>query len=191
MNDLPGEVTLLLVDLQNRRQEAAPKLFELLYTELRRMAHRHLQNERPDHTLQATALVHEAYLRLVGARQDWSNRAHFFAIASSAMRRILVDHARAKQAAKRPGSQQRVDLEELPLLSIEPYDDVLTLDRALERLSQIDARQGRIVELRYFGGLTSEETAEALGVSTVTVQRDWAVAKAWLYGELAGRASAP
>jgi RNA polymerase sigma factor (TIGR02999 family) len=191
VDDLSGEVTQLLAELEERRQDAAPKLFELLYSELRRMAQRHLQNERADHTLQATALVHEAYLRLVDARQDWRNRAHFFAIASSAMRRILVDHARAKHAAKRPGSQQKVNLDDAPLLCSEPYDDVISLDLALKRLSQIDARQGRIVELRYFGGLTSEETAEALGVSIITVQRDWAVAKAWLHGELAGRAAAP
>lgn len=186
-----GEVTHLLMELERHDQEAAPKLFELLYIELRRLAHYHLKHENPEHTLQATALVHEAYLRLVGVHQNWHNRAHFFAIASSAMRRILVDHARAKHAAKRPFSQQRVDLEEVVLLASEPYDDILALDRALDRLSEIDPRQERIVELRYFGGLTSEEAAEALGVSIVTVQREWAVAKAWLHGELAGRAAAP
>ncbi len=158
-----------------------------MYDELRRMARRHLQNERPDHTLQATALVHEVYLRLVGSGQSWHNRAHFFAIASSAMRRILVDHARAKHAAKRPGALQRVDLDDGLLLSQEQFDEIIALDRALDRLSQIDARQARIVELRYFGGLSSEETAEALGLSSITVQRDWAVAKAWLHGELAAR----
>ncbi len=186
MDHSPGEVTRLLIELEDRGQEAAPKLFELLYAELRRMAQVHLQSERPDHTLQATALVHEAYVRLVDAHRPWRNRAHFLAIASSAMRRILVDHARAKRAAKRPGSLQKVDLDEVLLLSDEKLDGIISLDRALERLSQFDARQGRIVELRYFGGLTSEEAAEALGVSTITVQRDWAVAKAWLHGELAG-----
>jgi RNA polymerase sigma factor (TIGR02999 family) len=191
VNDSPGEVTRLLIELEEHRQDAAPKLFELLYDELRRVAQHHLQNESSDHTLQATALVHEAYLRLVDSRQHWRNRSHFFSIASSAMRRILVDYARAKHAAKRPGSQQKVDLDKVPLLSREPYDDIITLDRALERLSQLDSRQGQIVELRYFGGLTAEETAEALGVSTITVQRDWAVAKAWLHGELAGRAATP
>jgi RNA polymerase sigma-70 factor (ECF subfamily) len=190
VDDSPGEVTRLLIELEERKQDAAPRLFELLYDELRRMAQYHLQSERPDHTLQATALVHEAYLRLVDVHQQWRNRAHFFSIASSAMRRVLVDHARAKHAAKRPGSQQRVDLDEVPMISDEPYDDILTLDRALERLSQIDARQCHIVELRYFGGLTSEEAAQALGVSTITVQRDWAVAKAWLHGELTGRSAA-
>jgi RNA polymerase sigma-70 factor (ECF subfamily) len=185
-----GEVTQLLNELKGRRQEAAARLFDLLYRELRRMARRRLMNERPEHTLQATALVHEAYLRLVDGQDDWRNRAHFFAIASSAMRRILVDHARAKHAAKRPRSQQQADLDSVPLLSSEQPDNVIAIDRALTRLSGIDARQGRIVELRYFGGLTAEEAAEALGVSTVTVHRDWAVAKAWLHGELAGSAAA-
>ena len=187
----PGEVTQLLRALQVRNQDAAPRLFELLYAELRRVAQRHLRNERADHTLQATALVNEAYVRLVGAHQDWKNRAHFFAIASSAMRRILVDHARAKHAAKRPGSQQKVELDEALLLSRDRHDEIISIDRALERLSSIDIRQGRIVELRYFGGLTSEEAAEALGVSIITVQREWAVAKAWLHGELAGQSGHP
>ena len=185
-----GEVTRLLIDLQERKQEAAPKLFDLLYGELRRLARRHLQNERSDHTLQATALVNEAYLRLVDTPQNWQNRAHFFAIASSAMRRILVDYARAKNAAKRPSSQRKVDFDEAPLISHEHFDEVIAVDRALKKLTNIDARQGRIVELRYFGGLTAEEAAEALGVSTITVQRDWAVAKAWLHGEFKSQ-SAP
>lgn len=191
MADLSGEVTRLLIDLKGRRQEAASRLFDLLYVELRRLARRHLLNERSGHTLQATALVHEAYLRLVDGHQDWQNRAHFFATASSAMRRILVDHARAKRAAKRPGSQKQSNLDDLPPLSNEHYDDVIAIDVALTQLSRIDARQGRIVELRYFGGLTAEEAAEALGVSVITVQRDWAIAKAWLHGQLAGRAAAP
>ncbi len=180
-------MTRLLAELRGRRREAAPRLFDLLYSELRRHAQRHLLNERPEHTLQATALVHEAYLRLVDGQQDWRNRAHFFAIASSVMRRILVDHARARHAAKRPGSQKQLDLDEVPLLTNDHRLDVIAVDLALERLSQIDLRQSRIVEMRYFGGLTSEEAAEALGVTTITVQRDWAVAKAWLYKELAGR----
>jgi len=190
VDPLPGEVTQLLAELNERHQQATPKLFELLYSELRRLAQNHLQNEPPDHTLPATALVHEAYLRLINSRQDWRNRAHFFAIASGAMRRILVDHARAKRAAKRPNSQQRIDLDQAPLLCQEPDDDVITLDLALQRLSQLDPRQARIVEMRYFGGLTADEVAEALEVSTITVQRDWAVAKAWLHGELAGRSAA-
>jgi RNA polymerase sigma-70 factor (ECF subfamily) len=186
----PGEVTRLLVDLEKRKEDAAPELFALLYNDLRRVAQHYLQGERSDHTLQATALVHEAYIRLVGEK-DWRNRAHFFAIASSAMRRILVDHARSKHAAKRPGSQQKVSLDDALLLTEERSAEILSLDCALERLSKIDARQARIVELRYFGGLTAEETAEALDVSVITVQRDWAVAKAWLYAELAGRSDEP
>jgi RNA polymerase sigma-70 factor (ECF subfamily) len=191
LEDSPGEVTELLIELRGRRQEAAARLFDLLYSELRRLAERHLLNERPGHTLQATALVHEAYLRLAGGHQDWRNRSHFFAIASSAMRRILVDHARAKRAAKRPGSQKQANLDDLPSLSNQHHDDVLEIDLALRKLSELDARQGRIVEMRYFGGLTSEEAAEALGVSTITVQRDWVVARAWLHGELSGRSAAP
>jgi RNA polymerase sigma-70 factor (ECF subfamily) len=191
VDDSPGEVTRLLIELKGRRPEAAQRLFDLLYSELRSLARRHLGHERPEHSLQATALVHEAYLRLADGDKDWHNRAHFFAIASSAMRRILVDHARAKHAAKRPGSQKQASLDSLAAFSNERYDDAIAIDLALKRLSQIDARQARIVELRYFGGLTAEETAEVLGISTVTVQRDWAVAKAWLHGELTGRADAP
>jgi RNA polymerase sigma factor (TIGR02999 family) len=190
MEEASGEITRLLIELRGRREEAAARLFDLLYVELRRLARRHLLNERSNHTLEATALVHEAYLRMVDGHPDWRNRAHFFAIASSIMRRILVDHARAKRAAKRPGSQKQANLDDLPLLSNEQYDDVIEIDLALQKLSKMDARQGRIVELRYFGGLTAEEAAEALGVSTITVQRDWAVARAWLHGELAGGAAA-
>ncbi len=186
MNEASGEITRLLSELEERKQDAAPRLFELLYNDLRRMAQHHLRHENVSHTLQATALVHEAYIRLVDDDRHWQNRAHFFSIASAAMRRILVDHARAKHAAKRPGSRQRVNLDEVLCVSSEPCEDVINLDRALERLSQIDPRQGRIVELRYFGGLTSDEAAKVLGISTITVQRDWAVAKAWLHGELAG-----
>jgi RNA polymerase sigma factor (TIGR02999 family) len=187
MDGSPSNITLLLMKMKGHQQDAAPRLFELLYNELRRLARRHLHNERSDHTLQATALVHETYCRLINAQQDWRNCTHFFAVASAAMRRILVDHARAKRAAKRPGSHQKVDLDEAPLFCRETYDDVITLDLALGRLSRIDPRQALIVELRYFGGLTADEAAEALGISTITVQRDWAVAKAWLHGELAGR----
>jgi RNA polymerase sigma-70 factor (ECF subfamily) len=187
----PGEVTQLLIDLEKRKQDAAPKLFALLYGELRRMAQRHLQNERPGHTLQATALVNEAYVRLVGDDQGWRNRAHFFGIASSAMRRILVEHARRKHAAKRPSSQQRVELDDVLLVTEDRSAEIISLDIALERLSQIDPRQGRIVELRYFGGLTAKEAGEALGISTITVQREWVIAKAWLHGELAAQLAEP
>lgn len=191
MDDSPGEVTRILTAMREHRGEAAPQLFQLLYDELRRLAQHHFQKERPDHTLQATALVHEAYLRLISMDQDWRSRTQFFALASAAMRRVLVDHARAKHAAKRPGSQRKVDLDEALLLCRQSYDDLIALDLALERLSQLDPRQTRLVELRYFGGLTLEETAEALGVSSITVQRDWVIAKSWLHGELAGRPAVP
>lgn len=187
MNSTPGEITQLLIELRERKQDAAPRLFELLYDELRRMAQIRLRHENPEHTLQATALVHETYMRLIDANQRWQNRGHFFAIASKAMRRVLVDHARAKQAAKRPGSQQRVNLDEALLVTNDRYDDILILDQALDRLFKLDARQTQIVELRCFGGLSSAEVAEALGISAITVQRDWAVAKVWLHAELSGR----
>ncbi len=186
-----GEVTQLLNELEGRNQEATPRLFELLYNELRKLAQYYLKSERPDHTLQATALVHEAYVRLVGSDPHWRNRTHFFAIASSAMRRVLVDQARAKHAAKRPNPQQRVDLDEAPLLSNESFDEILSLDQALERLSKLDPLQAQIVELRYFGGLTAEQTAQALEISASSVNRDWTIAKAWLHAELSGRTSTP
>ena len=191
MDGTAGEVTQLLNELEGRKQEATPRLFELLYNELRKLAQYYLKSERPDHTLQATALVHEAYVRLVGTDPHWRNRTHFFAIASSAMRRILVDQARAKHAAKRPNPQQRVDLDEAPLLTNESFDEIIELDRALERLSQLDALQAQIVELRYFGGLTAEQTAQALEISVSSVNRDWLVAKAWLHAELSGRIATP
>lgn len=190
MNSSTGEITRLLAELEDRKEDAAPRLFELLYHELRRLAQHHLANERADHTLQATALVHEAYLRMVGGGGHWQNRAHFFGVASGAIRRILVDHARAKRAAKRPGSQQKVMLDEALVISNENFDSIINIDQALSRLALRDARQGRIVELRYFGGLTAEEAAEVLDVSVNTVKRDWSVARAWLHGELAGEPSA-
>ena len=180
-----GEVTRLLAELESRKEDASPRLFELLYPELRRMAQHHFANERVEHSLQATALVHEAYLRLVGGEVQWQNRAHFFGVASGVMRRILVDHVRAKRAAKRPDSRQRVILDEALIISNENFELILDVDEALSRLALRDARQSRIVELRYFGGLTVEEVAEVLDVSINTVKRDWFVAKAWLHGELA------
>ena len=190
VNPSTGEITQLLAELEERKENAAPRLFELLYHELRRIAQHHFANERADHSLQATALVHEAYMRLVGAGGHWQNRAHFFGIASGVMRHILVDHARAKHAAKRPDSQQRVLLDDALLISDQNVENIIDIDHALSRLASRDARQSRIVELRYFGGLTAEEAAEVLGVSVNTVKRDWTVAKAWLYGELAGEPSA-
>lgn len=180
-----GDVTLLLNQLAGGDQDAAAKLIPLIYDELRRLAVRRLRHERQDHTLQATALVHEAYLKLAGQSDvKWQNRTQFFAVASQAMRRILVDYARARQRTKRGGEQLKVALEEVCVVSLRPSDELLAVDESLARLEKLDARQARIVELRYFGGLTLEETAEVIGISTKTVMRELNVAKAWLYGDL-------
>ena len=181
----PGDVTQLLADLQDGRPDAAPQLIPLIYDELRRLARRQMRHERPDHTLQATALVHEAYLRLVNdSQRTWQNRTHFIAVAAQVMRRILVDHARARRTSKRGGAPQRVPLEEALLFSEEQSDELVVLDEALERLARFDERQSRVVDLRFFGGLTVDETAEVLGVSSKTVERDWNVARAWLHREV-------
>jgi RNA polymerase sigma-70 factor, ECF subfamily len=181
----PGDVTQLLADLQDGRPDSASQLIPLVYDELHRLAHRHMRDERPDHTLQATALVHEAYVRLVNQPQrTWQNRAHFIAVAAQVMRRILVDYARARRTSKRGGAPQRVPLEEPLLFTEEQSDDLVSLDEALARLAQFDERQSRIVELRFFGGLTVDETAEVLGISSKTVKRDWSVARAWLHREV-------
>jgi RNA polymerase sigma-70 factor, ECF subfamily len=180
-----GDVTQLLADVQNGRPDAAPQLMPLVYDELRRLARGQMRRERPDHTLQATALVHEAYFRLVNQpERTWQNRTHFIRIAAQVMRRMLIDYARARRTAKREGGLQRVPLEEPLLVAEEQSDELLALDEALERLAQFDARQSRVVELRFFGGLTVEETAEALGMSAKTVKRDWSVARAWLHREM-------
>jgi len=181
----PGEVTNLLIELKNGNRDAESRLMPLVYGELRRLAGLYMRGERPGHTLQATALVHEAYLRLVGYEDvDWQNRAHFFGVAANLMRRILVDHARAKQAKKRGGGDQKVSLDQAVLVRPEAPEQFLALDEALERLAKRDPRQARIVELRYFGGLSEEETAEVLEISVRTVKRDWSVARAWLYQQL-------
>jgi RNA polymerase sigma factor (TIGR02999 family) len=155
----------------------------LVYDELRRLARGYLRRERVEHTLQSTALVHEAYLRLVDQNVAWENRAHFFGIAAQMMRRILVDQARARQAAKR-GDALKVTLDEGMAVAEARNLDVLALDRALHRLSQLDEQQGKVVELRFFAGLSIEETAEALSISSATVKREWAMAKAWLSREM-------
>jgi RNA polymerase sigma factor (TIGR02999 family) len=153
-----------------------------VYHELRKRASGYLRHERPDHTLQATALVHEVFLRLAGHdRVAWQNRSHFYAVAAQTMRRILVDHARERLAAKRPGAAVRVDLDDQIPAPESSGCDVLMLDEALSELSAMDARQGRIVELRYFGGLSEQEVADTLGVSRATVTREWKRARAWLY----------
>lgn len=163
----------------------------LVYDELRRLAHHYLRQERSDHTLQGTALVHEAYLRLAG--QDppqWQNRAHFFGIAAHIMRQILVEHARSRGAAKRGGNACKLALDEAVALPQQVDVDVIALDKALQELSELDAQQSRIVELRFFTGLTIEDTSEVLGISPATVKRDWTTARAWLFRAMTGEAPA-
>ncbi|HYV40572.1 MAG TPA: sigma-70 family RNA polymerase sigma factor [Thermoanaerobaculia bacterium] len=181
----PGEVTRLLVAWSRGDAKALEDLIPLVYDELRRLAERHLSREAPGHTLQPTAVVHEAYLRLVDQKRvTWKNRGHFFAVAAQTMRRLLVDHARRRDAEKRGGTQTRVPLEEA-VRSTPPRDaDVIALDRALEKLAALDATQARVVELRYFGGLTLDETADVLGTSPSSIGRAFRLAKAWLYREL-------
>jgi RNA polymerase sigma factor (TIGR02999 family) len=188
MEPAPADVTSLLNKLAAGDQEAAAQLVPLVYEELRRLAARRLRQERPDHTLQATALVHEAYLKLSAqGNAKWQNRTQFFAVASHVMRRILVDYARGQQRVRRGGKQQKVSLDDVVLVSPDRTEEVLTVHESLSRLEKLDARQARIVELRYFGGLTVEETAEVGGISTKTVMRELKVAKAWLYGDLKDR----
>ena len=181
----PGEITQLLDQIRAGKRDAEDKLIPLVYDELKRLAAHYLRGERRDHTLQPTALVHEAYLRLTRLTDlDWRSRSHFFAIAATVMRRILVDHARAQRANKRDGLRDAVSLDEALVVSPEKSSELVALDEALERLAKLDARQSKIVELRYFGGLSEEETGEVLGISSRTVKRDWRVAKAWLYNEV-------
>jgi RNA polymerase sigma factor (TIGR02999 family) len=181
----PQEVTRLLIAWSNGDQAALDELTPLVYQELHRLARRHLGRERADHTLQTTGLVHEAYLRLIDQKDiRWQNRVHFFAIAAQMMRRILVDHARARSYAKRGGAARHVPLDEAIAVSDERAADVIALDEALNALAEIDQRKSRIIELRFFGGLSIEETAEVLGVSPGTVMRDWTIAKAWLQREI-------
>jgi RNA polymerase sigma factor (TIGR02999 family) len=160
-------------------------LIPVVYQELRRMADRYLRGENPGHSLQPTALVHEAYLRLIDqTKVEWKNRAHFFGVAAQMMRRILIDHAKTKHRGKRGGTATRVTLEEGAAFTQERAAELVALDDALNMLGEIDERKSRIVELRYFGGLTVEETAQVVGVSDKTVMRDWNLAKAWLYQQL-------
>jgi RNA polymerase sigma factor (TIGR02999 family) len=179
------DVTQLLVAWSNGDQTALDELIPLVYEELHRLAQRRLGRERLGHTLQPTALVHEAYLRLIDQKNvRWQNRAHFFAVAAQLMRRILVDYARRRHYAKREGGALRVTFDEAELVSKERAADVVALDDALTALATLDPRKSQIVELRFFGGLSIEETAEALGVSPGTVMRDWTLAKAWLQREI-------
>lgn len=178
-------ITKLLIDWRNGDQEALDRLMPLVYEELRRMANHYMRNERQGHTLQTSALVNEAYLRLVDHENiEWQNRSHFFGLAAQAMRRILVDHARSRNYQKRGGAVQQVSLDEAATLAEERAAELIALDEALQELAKLDPRKSRIVEMRYFGGLSGEETAEALGISTATVSRDWETAKAWLLREL-------
>jgi RNA polymerase sigma factor (TIGR02999 family) len=186
------KVTQWLVAWSNGDSAALDQLIPLVHEELRRLARRYMgQERRREHhgvTLQTTALVNEAYLRLIDTRDvQWESRAHFFAIAARLMRRILVDYARSRNRAKRGGAAQRVSLEEAAVFSAERAPDLVALDDALDALAKIDERKGRVVELRFFGGMSVEETAYALGVSSETVMRDWRLAKSWLLHELDGR----
>ncbi|MCM3870690.1 MAG: sigma-70 family RNA polymerase sigma factor [Pyrinomonadaceae bacterium] len=183
--DSPKEVSLLLSAWSDGDHAALDKLVPLVYDELHRLAHRYISRERPDNTLQTTALAHEAYLRLVDVKGvSWQNRAHFFAVAAQMMRRILVDLARARQNLKRGGGAQQVSLDGVLVASPERDSDMLALDEALSRLAALNPRQSQVVELRYFGGLTDEEVGEVVKVSPRTVRSDWRLAKVWLYREL-------
>jgi len=184
-------VTELLVRWRGGDREALEELMPLVYEELRRLAHHYLRQERTDHTLQSTALVHEAYLRLAGQNPpEWQNRAHFFGIAAHIMRQILVKYARGRGAAKRGGNALTLTLDEAVALPRQIDVDVVALDKALSELSDLDAQQGRIVELRFFAGLTIEDTSEVLGISPATVKRDWVTARAWLFRAMTGEAPA-
>ena len=190
MQPSSAEVTRLLVELRSGNPEAEAKLIPLVYQHLHRLAANYMRGERPDHTLQTTALVNEAYLRLVPPKETgWRDRAHFFGVAARLMREILVEHARARHAGKRGGKIEKFSLDQALEFSPARSRELIELDDALECLGRLDPQQARVVELRFFGGLTVEETAEALGVSPRTVKRDWAVARAWLHGELCGKKS--
>jgi RNA polymerase sigma factor (TIGR02999 family) len=182
-----GDVTRLLQQVGPGGRDALDRVLPVVYAELQRLARRQLRGERADHTLQTTDLVHEAYVKLGGLdRIEWKNRAQFFAIAARAMRRVLVDHAAGRRAAKRGGEPRRVPLDEAMLMVEERADEVLALNDALAGLEEVDPRLVRIVECRYFAGFSIEETAEALEISPATVKRDWTVARAWLHRELGG-----
>jgi RNA polymerase sigma factor (TIGR02999 family) len=181
----PNEITERLIAWGAGDRAALDQLIPVVYQELRRMAGNYLRQENPGHTLQPTALVHEAWLRLIDqARVNWRNRAQFFGVAAQMMRRILVDHAKAKHREKRGGEAVKLSLDEAINLSQERAADLLALDDALYELTRVDKRKGRVVELRYFGGFSVEETAQILGVSPETVMRDWKMAKAWLYQQI-------
>jgi RNA polymerase sigma factor (TIGR02999 family) len=183
----PQDLAQLLLKWRSGDKRALDEMTPVVYEELRRLARHFLAAERPDHTLQPTALVHEAYLRLIGQHAvDWRNRAHFLAMAATMMRRILINHAQAHKAAKREGSVQMVALDEALGVPLDSRLDILHLNTTLERLTSLDEQQGRVVELRYFGGLSVEETAEVLGISPATVKREWSTARLWLMQQMEG-----
>ena len=185
---MPGykqEITALLGQVRRGDPKAASQLIGLVYPELRRLAQHYMGRERPGHTLQATALVHEVYLRIFGSEPiEWQDRAHFFAVAAKQMRQILVDHARAREAARRGGPRVQVSLGAVTEVALQPDYDLIALDETLARLEALDPRASRMVELRFFGGLTEAEAAEALGISPATLKRDWEFARAWLFDQL-------
>src|SRR5437899_2878104 len=181
----PHRVTQLLEQWSHGDDAALAELTPLVYKELRRLAHHYMEGERSDHTLQTTALVNEAYLRLADqSNPNWQSRAHFFAVAARAMRQILVNYARSNRAQKRGGGAARIELDEAAILSPEQSKEIVDLHEALERLGTLDSRKGQVVELKFFGGLNYEEIAEVMKISAVTVRRDWVFAKAWLHKEL-------
>ena len=180
-------VTVLLAKARSGDPSALADVFPLIYDELRRLAQQQLQREPDGHTLSPTALVHEAYMRLIDySRMEWQGRAHFMAVASTAMRRILVDHARGHRSAKRGGMLKRISIDDVELGAEDRAELLIAIDDALGRLKELDARQAQVVECRFFGGMTEEETAEALGIGLRTAKRDWAKAKSWLHREIAG-----
>jgi RNA polymerase sigma factor (TIGR02999 family) len=189
MESSTQEVTGLLIDWSKGDQAAFERLLPLVYGELRQMARRYMARQQPGHTLQTTALIHEAYLKLVDQKEkQWQNRAHFFGVAAQAMRHILVDYARSKQAERHGGGAQAVALDEALTVSQERAAELVALDDALQELAKVDPRKCQVVELRFFGGLSVEETAAVLKISEITVQRDWSMAKAWLHRALSNEA---
>lgn len=185
-----NEITRYLQDWRNGNSSALDEILPLVYDELRKIARRYRSKERGEHTLQTTEIINEAYLKLLNQKEnDWQDRTHFFAVASRVMRNLLVDHARTKNYQKRGNGAEKVSLEDVALFTPEPDAQILALDEALNNLAKFDERKSKLVELRYFGGLSALETAEVLGVSEITVKREWLKAKAWLYNELSQRDS--
>jgi len=186
-DESPHDITQMLIELTDGNTEVVNQILPRIYDELRKLASSYLRRERADHTLQPTALVHEAYMKLIDQKKvHWQNRAHFFGIAAQVMRRILLDHARKHNADKRGGEAEKLPIEEeILVVSHEKSAELIALDDALETLAKMDPQKAKIVELRYFGGLSIEETAEVMGVSVPTINRQWRMAKAWLYGQIA------